>query len=116
MDKVEEEILNALTLGDLQEQHRLIAETVGVDGLIRMCESFGGSGIYIPQKRELVKNKIYGAIFAEYDGGNIRQLAVKYGVSESTVYNVVRDKLVKGTARSAVPGQISIAEWQESTL
>lgn len=102
------DMLSELTLDDLQEQHRQIAEAVGIEGLLRLSECFGGSGIYIPQKKELLKNKIYGVILEEYDGTNIRQLAVKYQVSESTVYNVVRDKLLKGSAKKQLPGQLSI--------
>lgn len=89
----EKKLLDSLQQTDLQDLHRNIADVVGVDGLIRLCEHFGGSSIYIPQKRELLRQKIYQMICREYDGSNIRELAVKYGVSEATVYNVVRDRL-----------------------
>lgn len=89
----EKKLLDSLQATELQNLHRSIADVVGVDGLIRLCEHFGGSSIYIPQKRELLRQKIYQMIYREYDGSNIRELAVKYGVSEATVYNVVRDRL-----------------------
>lgn len=109
MIKSEKELLNNLKLEDLQEQHKLIAGAVGVDGMIRLCECFGGSSIYIPQKRELLKNKIYSRIYGEYDGTNIKQLAVKYEVSEATVYNIVRERLVTKKGGNVL-GQTSFAD------
>lgn len=110
MDKSDRHILESLTIEDLQEQHRGIAEAVGVDGLISLTDVFGGSSIYIPQKKELVKNRVYGMILEEYDGTNIKELAVRYEVCESTVYNIVRDKIVKGSARRQIEGQLSLAD------
>ena len=110
MNKSEQKILDQLTMEDLQEQHRMIAQAVGIEGPIRLIDIFGGSGIYTPPKRELAKNKIYHMILEEYDGTNIRELAVAYGVSESTVYNIVRDKIVKGSAKKQIPGQLNFAD------
>ena len=47
-----------LTLDDLQEQHREYAKIIGLDNLLRLSDAFGGSNIYIPQRKELEKNKI----------------------------------------------------------
>lgn len=107
----EELALSDITLEDLQEQHRQIAECVGVPGFLKLVEMFGGNGIYIPQMREVVKLKAYRMIQKEFDGTNIKALSKKYGVSESTVYNVVREQLRAGTYRHPViPGQMTIAD------
>ncbi len=98
-----------LTLDDLQEQHREYARIIGIDNLLKLADTFGGTSIYIPQKRELIKNKIYAAIYNEFDGTNLPELTHKYGVSKSTVYKIVQDKT--GHCRWSIPGQISIAEW-----
>lgn len=110
MIRSDKELLAGLTMDDLQEQHKLIAEAVGVQGLKKLTDIFGGTALYIPQKKELVKNKVYSMILADYDGTNIRELAVAYGVSESTVYNIVRDKIVKGSAKKQIPGQMNFAD------
>lgn len=110
----EESLLKTLTADDLQEQHREFAEVVGMDNLIKLSRHFGGTSIYIPQKRELVKLKVYELIKNEYNGTNIKELAKKYDVSESTVYNVVRDILMRGSekreAKINIPGQMSILD------
>lgn len=110
----EEQLLKELTIEDLQEQHRDFAEVLGMENLIRLSEHFGGTSIYVPQRRELVKLRVYGMIRREYDGSNIKELASRYDVSESTVYNVVRDILLRGgekrEAKYNIPGQMSLAE------
>ena len=39
-----------LTLDDLQEQHRQYAEVIGIDNLLRLSDTYGGTSIYIPQR------------------------------------------------------------------
>ena len=109
--------LTDITLEDLQEKHRQIAECVGVEGLLNLIDMFGGNSIYIPQLREAVKLKVYQMIEDEFDGTNIKALSTKYDVSESTVYKIVREKLRAGTFRRrhpVIPGQISVADWIEN--
>lgn len=108
-EKMEKELLDTLTLEDLEEQYRAIARAVGLDGLKELCSHFGGSSIYIPQQRKLVENRRERAIYREYDGSNIKQLAARYGVSEATVYNIVRDRLVTKKGGNVL-GQTSFAD------
>lgn len=105
----EEELLEKLTLEDLEEKYREIAQAVGLDGLKSLCDHFGGSSIYIPQRKQLLGNRRDIAIYREYDGTNIKQLATRYGVSEATVYNIVRDRLVTKKGGNVL-GQMSLAD------
>lgn len=105
MDK---ENIYELTLDDLQDQHREYAEVIGVDNLLRLSDNFGGTSIYIPQRRELEKNRIYRRIYQEFDGSNLQELTQKYGVSKSTVYKIVSDKIGRGVWN--IPGQMSIMD------
>lgn len=107
--EAEKELLENLKLEDLEEQYRAIARAVGMEGLKALCEHFGGSSIYIHQCRKLVENRRETAIYREYDGTNIKQLAARYGVSEATVYNIVRDRLVTKKGGNVL-GQTSFAD------
>lgn len=100
-----------LTLDDLQQQHREYAEVIGLDNLLKLADTFGGTSIYIPQRRELMKNKIYAAIYKEFDGSNLPELTKKYGVSKSTIYKIVQDKV--GHCSWSIPGQMSLADLLE---
>lgn len=106
-----EELIKGLELDDLQEQHREIAESVGMDCFLELVRTFGGSAIYIPQMREVTKMRVYRKIAEEFDGTNIKALASKYEVSESTVYNVVREQIKSGEHKHPqIPGQLSMAD------
>lgn len=96
-----------LQLEDLQEQHRQYAQIIGIDNLLKLADEYGGTSIYIPQRRELEKNRIYNQIYREFDGSNMDQLIRRYGVSKSTIYKIVQDKLGRG---GNVPGQMSFAD------
>lgn len=113
MDR-EEQMLRELKVEDLKELHREIAEAVGMDGIIKLSDCFGGSSIYIPQRKELLKNLIGEKIRTEYDGTNIKKLSQKYDVSESFVYSVLRGMLLRGgdkrEAKANVPGQYSFVD------
>lgn len=97
-----------LTLDDLQEKHREYAEIIGIDNLLKLADNFGGTNIYIPQRRELEKYKIYNSIYKEFDGSNLQELTQKYGVSKSTVYKIVNDKI--GHRSWDLPGQMTIMD------
>lgn len=99
-----------ITYEDLQEQHRELAEIIGIENLIALANHFGGTQIYIPQAEKLVKNVKYRAIIEEFDGNNIRQLAKKYDVSESTVYRLVRDKIVTSSVKQ-IEGQMDFSDF-----
>lgn len=97
-----------VTLDDLQEQHRQYAEIIGVENLIALAEEFGGTPFYIPSTKELLKNTVYGAMMDEYDGTNIKKLAVKYGVSVSTAYKVLERKIQKHKANPFEKEQVTL--------
>lgn len=104
-----------LTLDDLQEQHRSYAEIIGLDNLLKLSDAFGGTNIYIPQRKELEKYKIYNMIYKEFDGSNLQELTQRYGVSKTTVYNIVQEKRREISDRMKrekdnLPGQMSIMD------
>lgn len=106
---MEQDEERGLTLDDLQEQHRAYAEVIGVDNLLRLSDTFGGTSIYIPQRKELEKNRVYSRIYKEFDGSNLQELTQKYGVSKSTIYKIVSDKIGRGGWN--LPGQISLMDF-----
>lgn len=104
---------NNVTLEDLQEQHRELAEIIGIDNLIALSKHLGGSQLYIPQMDKLIKNVKYKAIIEEFDGMNIKKLARKYEVSESTVYRLVRDQIISNS-KKLPDGQINLSDYGNS--
>lgn len=107
----ERDALKSISLDDLQEQYREYAEVIGVENLLNLSQFCGGTQIYIPKTDELLKELKYRCIRAEYNGENIRQLAIKYNVSESTIYRIVRD-MIKVVRTEPIVGQLSLFDCQ----
>ncbi|MCX4270809.1 MAG: hypothetical protein OSJ71_00955 [Acetatifactor sp.] len=116
----EEQLLRDLKMEDLEAQHREIAEVIGIENLVKLSRYFAGNPVYAPKIENLVKNRKYSLIRQEYDGTNIKMLATKYDVCESTVYNILRDMLLKGAckreAKANIPGQMDIMEFFSQPL
>lgn len=112
MNRHDKQILESLTLSDFTGKDRQIAEAIGIEGLIRLSEIFGGSDIYIPQKKELIKNRVYQLIYEEFDGTNVRELTAKYHISKTTIYNIVREKMnkKKSSSNKILSGQLTVAD------
>lgn len=85
-----DKLIKRLEMDDLKEQHREIAETVGMELFFELVKNFGGDFIYIPTEKEITKNLAYRLMVEEFDGTNIKALAKKYDVSKSTAYNVLK--------------------------
>ena len=115
---MEKAIMEELTLDDLPDSQREIAEVIGIDNLLKLSDNFAGNPLYINQRKELEKEMVYRRIFKEFDGGNVTELTQRYGVSRATVYKIVKEKreeLVKKRKRERdnLPGQISLMDLLE---
>lgn len=74
---------NNISLRDLSEKQREIAELIGIDNYIKLSKRFGGEdSIYIQKYSELVKSIRNNEIRTKYNGHNIPELAKKYNLSE----------------------------------
>lgn len=84
----------SLTLNDLNEKYRRFAEIVGIEKMIELCRIYGGTPFYFPTLKNLIKEAVYIEIVERYTNGeNLRDLAVEYGISTSTIYKIIKDTL-----------------------
>lgn len=100
-----------LTIDDLREEQKQIAETIGVDAYLQLSKVFGGTTIYIAKADEIVKrNERDQRIREEFDGSNYSQLAVKYGLTEVWIRNIVYDKAME-IKKKPIDGQMNILDF-----
>lgn len=74
-----------INLDDLVGTQRDIAEIIGIESYIKLCQTFGGDTIYIQKYSELQKLERNAEIKAKYNGYNSSQLAREYDLSERYV-------------------------------
>ena len=73
----------------LNAVYREIGERMGIDSAMDIHQLFKGQQISFPV-RFFNPEHIRKLIAQEYDGTNIKQLAVKYGYSEKTVRRMIK--------------------------
>ena len=69
-----------------------ISEKLGMDTAMEIYQMFKGQQINFPV-RFFNPTRIQQIIVKEYDGTNIRTLAIKYNYSEKTVRRIIKDSL-----------------------
>lgn len=101
----------ALELEALRGEQRQIAEVIGVENYLKLTREFGGTTIYIAKAEEIVKrNERDEKIREEFDGSNYAQLAVKYGLTEVWVRNIVSEK-AEEIRRRPIDGQMNLSDF-----
>ena len=76
--------------GYMKQKYKEYEELIGIENLTILSHVFGGSNIYIPKEKELQKREKYKKILEEFTGENTKELAEKYGISERTIYRVIK--------------------------
>lgn len=74
------------------EQQREIAEIIGIEAYRKLVENYGGSRIYIEKFDTITRPDRNDEIRKKFDGGNYKQLAREYKLSEQTIRRIVDKK------------------------
>jgi Mor family transcriptional regulator len=88
------EKLMDVAAADLAGVYKEVAETVGVENAYKLYRHFRGLQMLFPL-RFYSNEYIAKQICDDYDGKNVRDLARKYGYSESRVRQILRDAKAK---------------------
>ena len=79
----------------LNTVYKEVSEKLGMDAAMEIYRMFKGQQISFPV-RFFNPQQIQVLIVKEYDGNNIKTLAIKYGYSEKTVRRIIKESLGKG--------------------
>ncbi|MDR1629743.1 MAG: DNA-binding protein [Oscillospiraceae bacterium] len=86
------DILDFLSLSDLNEEQRYLAELVGMDTYKTIVSEYNGCTVYIPKLDDLARKIRNKKINKEFDGKNVAALAKKYQLSSVQINSIVADK------------------------
>ena len=86
MAEQDSELLNAV--------YKEVSEKLGMDTAMEIYQMFKGQQINFPV-RFFNPTRIQQIIVKEYDGTNVRTLAIKYSYSEKTIRRIIKDSLEK---------------------
>ena len=85
-------IIPEVTMDDIPENYRQVAAAIGIEAAVKLSRAFGGLACYVPQVEALLRKKRDAAIRRAFNGRNHRALAVKYGLTEVWIRDIVDRK------------------------
>lgn len=86
------------TISELPEGlYKDIANEIGMENLLKLARLCGGGAIYMPRPESLFRSARDEAIRAEYNGGNLAQLARKYGISTRWAHQIIHYPVLSKT-------------------
>lgn len=107
-----EQLVNELTLDDLEGEQRALAECLGLEAYRRLLLMYAGSTftVRMPDKITIpLRNK---RIRSEFNGYNWGELARKYNLHEKTIRNIVSGEISRIRAEP-MDGQASLFDDDE---
>ena len=107
-----EQLVNELTLDDLEGEQRALAECLGLEAYKRLLLMYAGSTftVRMPDKITIpLRNK---RIRREFNGYNWGELARKYNLHEKTIRNIVSGEISRIRAEP-MDGQASLFDDDE---
>ncbi len=84
--------IDKITMEDLKEEQKDLAELIGIENYIKMVKYFGGSSVYIHKADTIIKHLRDEHIVKEFTGENYKQLALKYNLTERTVREIISSR------------------------
>ena len=82
-------MIEYLKIEDLPDSFYDIADEIGMDTFIKLCELCGGSSVYIPTMKSILKPARNRVIKESFDGGNYKELARKHNITEVQVRKII---------------------------
>jgi Mor family transcriptional regulator len=98
------DFLKDISAEELTEDQRKIIELIGTEAYYKLVEAFGGRSVYIHKKDSFARAARNEDIRKKFDGGNYRQLAFEYCLTEVAIRQIVAE-LDKEMKAKPIDGQ-----------
>lgn len=90
MNRIQKELAAELSMDDIPDNHIPLAELIGLDNFILLCDYVKGDELYFPQVDKILIPARNRRIRKEYNGYNKRELARKYNLTISQINVITR--------------------------
>jgi Mor family transcriptional regulator len=99
LDKeIRAQLAKEVRLEDLQDAHLATLQAInaiGVDAFVELSHATGGISIYVPKFESVIAAARNRVIIREFDRGNYAELAIKYGITEVWVRQIINQQRIK---------------------
>nr|WP_312984734.1 Mor transcription activator family protein [Clostridioides sp.] len=80
-----------IKLNDIPDNFHALVEVIGIEKFLEISKLYGGMNIYIPIYSSLIREARNREIIDKYNGVNVNELAIKYGISVISVRRIVKN-------------------------
>jgi len=91
----------------LPEPYQKLTSLIGIDNALKLAREFQGTCVYFAKLDNILRLIRDKQIRREFSGGNHKQLAVKYGLTETWIRRILAE-------RPREHGQISLFDFESS--
>jgi len=77
---------------DIPAEYHDIVEVLGMESFLKLAYTCGGQTLYIPKLESIERGDRDRQIRARFDGGNYRQLAAQFRLSERQVRKIINGR------------------------
>lgn len=72
-----------------------MVEIIGMENFLKVTKLYGGANVYIPVHHKVTMGERNREIIRKYNGKNIKQLRMKYGITEVQLKKILEEGLQK---------------------
>ena len=84
-------MLRGVKVEDIPSRYEDMIDAVGIEGFLGLVQLYGGSIVYLPTVKTIMKNSRDRIIKSDFKG-NYDILAKKYNMSRTQIYNIINKK------------------------
>ena len=84
--------LRRITIDDVPEEYHELVDVIGLDVFLELCRFVGGSQFYLPAIKSIELAGRNREIQSRFNGGNYKQLAAMFRLSDRQVRKIVDKK------------------------
>lgn len=80
-----------IRLDDIPDSFHAMVEVIGVEKFLEIAKLYGGMSMYIPIYSSIIREARNRDIIDKYNGVNVNELAIKYGISVVSVRRIIKN-------------------------
>lgn len=95
-DELTRALVSETTLEDIADSYRPVAEIIGIQKFMELCEYAMGDELYFPKAESVIAPARNRRIKKEWNGYNAKELAEKYNLTTKQIGNILKGEPVVG--------------------
>jgi len=80
-----------IKLNDIPDNFLALVEVIGIEKFLEISKLYGGMNVYIPIYSSLIREARNREIIDKYNGVNVNELAIKYGISVVSIRRIIKN-------------------------